>query len=402
MPKITKRFIDSVAPADKEQIHWDDEVNGLGLRVTVSGQKTYIFKYRVGGGRNATLRKPTIGKHGEITPDEARRIALSWAAKARAGEDPSGERQERRKELTVAELATRYLEQHASVRKKPRSVEEDEGNLNRHILPALGKLKISDVTRKHVTTLHHAMKDKPTTGNRIIALLSKMFNLAEAWGLRPDNSNPCRHVQKYKETKRKRYLSEAELARIGEALEQELATHGNTSAVNAIRLLILTGCRYNEILTLTWEEVDLEYRCLRLKDSKTGAKTVPLNAPALALLASIERRENNPYVIVGSKEGAHLVNLPKVWRRVSKAAALEDIRLHDLRHTYASVGVAGGFSLPVIGALLGHTQAATTQRYAHLADDPLKHATDAIGARIAAAMEGKASAAVISLPSAQR
>jgi integrase len=369
------------------------------LRVTANGQKTYIFKYRVGGGRAAAIRKPTIGKHGEITPDEARKIALSWAAKARAGEDPSGERQERRKELTVAELATRYLEQHASVRKKPRSVEEDEGNLNRHILPALGKLKISDVTRKYVTTLHHAMKDKPTTANRIIALLSKMFNLAEAWGLRPDNSNPCRHVQKYKETKRKRYLSEAELARIGEALEQELATHGNTSAVNAIRLLILTGCRYSEILTLTWEEVDLEHRCLRLKDSKTGAKTVPLNAHALALLASIERRENNPYVIVGSKEGAHLVNLPKVWRRVSKAASLEDVRLHDLRHTYASVGVAGGFSLPVIGALLGHTQAATTQRYAHLADDPLKHATDAIGARIAAAMEGKVAAPVTRLHS---
>jgi integrase len=355
----------------------------------------------VGGGRNATLRKPTIGKHGEITPDEARKIALSWAAKARAGEDPSGERQERRKELTVSELATRYLEQHASVRKKPRSVEEDEGNLSRHILPALGKIRISEVTRKHVTDLHHRMKDKPTTANRVIALLSKMFNLAEAWGLRPDNSNPCHHVQKYKENKRTRHLSEKELARLGDALTEESSTT-NIFAIQAIRLLIFTGARHNEIVTLTWQEVDFDHACLRLKDSKTGAKIIRLNPPALEILTSLPRQPDNTYVIQGKQPGQHLTNLERYWTHLRLKAAIEDVRLHDLRHTYASTGAANGLSLPVIGALLGHTQAATTQRYAHLADDPLKHATDAIGARIAAAMEGKASAAVISLSSVQR
>lgn len=387
MPTLTKRFIDRLAPADKEQIYWDDKLSGFGLRVMPNGQKTYVLKYRVGGGRGAPLRKPTIARHGEHTPDEARKIAVDWLTRARAGEDPSGERQEKRKEPTVAEFANRYLEQYARAHKKPRSIEEDEGNLTRHILPALGHRKLNDVTRKHITDLHHAMGETPTTANRVIALLSKMFNLAEAWGLRPDGSNPCRHVQKYRENKRKRYLSESELARIGEAL-LKVSHHHNQSAINAIRLLILTGCRYSEILTLTWQEVHFGQRCLHLKDSKTGAKTVPLNAPALALLESIPQLEGNPYVITGAKPGTHLVNLPKTWRLVSKAAGLTDVRLHDLRHTYASMGVAGGFSLPVIGALLGHTQAATTQRYAHLHNDPLQHATDAIGARLWAALQG--------------
>lgn len=392
--KLTKRLVEAEKPQQKDVFLWDSELKGFCCKITPTGKRAYLLYYRTQEGQQ---RKPKLGDHGIVTCEQAREMALKMLAAVSVGKDPSKEKQERRKELTVAELATRYLEQHATVRKKPRSVEEDEGNLTRHILPALGKYKISDLSRKHINDLHHKMKDKPTTANRVIALLSKMLNLAEAWGLRVDGTNPCRHVQKYKENKRTRYLSEAELARLGDVLNNELTSGANANAVNAIRLLILTGCRHSEITTLTWDEVDIERQYLRLKDSKTGAKTVPLNPPALALLASIPRYKGNTYVVAGKLKDSHLTNLDRYWKSIRIKAELEDIRLHDLRHTYASVGAAGGLSLPVIGALLGHTQASTTQRYAHLADNPLKQASDAIGAKLAAAMSGKASGEVIPL-----
>ena len=217
--------------------------------------------------------------------------------------------------------------------------------------------------------------------------MSKMLNLAERWGLRPDGSNPCRHVEKYAERKIERFLSAEELARLGEALlEAERTQTELPSVVAAIRLLLLTGCRFSEIITLRWDEVDLERKCLRLRDSKTGAKTVHLSEPAIEVLQSVDREPGNPFVIVGAKPGSHLVNLRKPWCRIRASAGLDDVRIHDLRHSFASVAVAGGLSLPMIGALLGHSQPATTQRYAHLAGDPLRQATNLIGGRIATAM----------------
>jgi len=383
--KLTKRVIEAAKPDTKEALLWDSELKGFFCKITPSGKRSYFLYYRTKDGQQ---RKPKLGEHGAVTCEQAREMALKMLAAVSAGNDPSREQQDKRKAPTLAEFAARYVEQHAKNKKKPRSVEEDEGNLARHILPVLGSMKLASITRKHITDLHHTMREKPTTANRVIALLSKMFNLAEAWGLRTDGSNPCRHVQKYKENKRTRYLSEAELARLGAVLAEDAANGIHNAAANAIRLLILTGCRHSEVLTLTWQEVDTERHCLRLKDSKTGAKTIPLNPPALALLASLAVVDGNPHVFPGRFAESHLTNLDRYWGSVKKRAGLEDVRLHDLRHTYASVGAAGGFSLPVIGALLGHTQASTTQRYAHLADNPLKHATDVIGARIAAAMAG--------------
>jgi len=224
----------------------------------------------------------------------------------------------------------------------------------------------------------------------VLAVLSKLFNWAERHGHRPDGSNPCRHVEKFKEEKRERFLSGSEMSRLGYILARaEREGSEMPSVIHAIRLLIFSGARLSEILTLKWNEVDLERGCLTLSDSKTGAKVIHLNAPALELLASIERIDGNPYVVVGRKIGAHLVNLEKPWRHIRSAAGLEDIRLHDLRHSFASVGAAAGYGLPVIGALLGHTQAATTHRYAHLASDPLKQASDAIGKQIADALDGE-------------
>jgi integrase len=250
---------------------------------------------------------------------------------------------------------------------------------------------IGDLKRLDIARLHHELSDKPYQANRVLAFLSAFFNWAEKHGLRPDGSNPCRHVEKYREGRRERFLSQAELGRLGDALrEAEKDKTCSPWVIAAIRLLSFTGARRNEILTLRWEHVSEEHECLMLPDSKTGRKAIHLNAPALALLQTIPRIEGNAYVICGEKPGRHLVNLEKPWRRIRTAAQLDDVRLHDLRHSFASVAASGGQSLVVIGKMLGHSQPATTARYAHLADDPVKAASDAVGRHIAAAMEGSA------------
>jgi integrase len=217
-----------------------------------------------------------------------------------------------------------------------------------------------------------------------------MMNLAEAWGLRLDGSNPVRHVKKYREDKRERYLTKAELQRLGTVLaDAQIKRSESPFAVAAIGLLVLTGARLNEILTLRWEYVDLENEVLRLPDSKTGAKLIYLNAVAINLLRTMPRMAGNPYVIAGKNSGARLINLQKPWRRIRAKANLDDVRIHDLRHSFASVAAGTGMSLPMIGKLLGHSQPVTTARYAHLAVDPIRAASNLIGAEISAAMNGK-------------
>jgi integrase len=255
--------------------------------------------------------------------------------------------------------------------------------LDKIILPALGKRKVADVTRVDVAKVHHANRAGPYQANRVLAVLSKMFTLAEQWGLRPDGSSPCRHVEKFAERKRERMLSAAELGQLGEALT---AYDGSPYVAAAIRLLVFTGGRLGEVLGLQWQWIDFDRGEARLPDSKTGAKTVHLPPPALAVLAELPRIEGNPHVIVGAVAGAALVNLEKPWRAIRKTAGLEDLRLHDLRHAFASVAAASGMGLPIIGKMLGHTQAATTNRYAHLASDPVKAAAATVAGQIAAAM----------------
>lgn len=385
MPKLTKRTVDAAPIKERDYVVWDEALPRFGLRVRSSGTKTYVVQYRATG----RTRHLTVGRHGVLTPDQARRAALKLLAEVERGGDPSRERAAARRASTVAELCDRYLEEHARARKKPRSVAEDERLIEGFIRKAIGPRKIGEVERADIYRIRKRLSSTPYQANRVLSLLSKMFNLAERWNLRPDGTNPVRHVERFPERKRERFLSEDEMARLGTAMD-ELGRRGRVSeaAVAAIRLLIFTGCRAGEILTLRWENVDFDRRCLRLKDSKTGPKVVPLNTPALEVLASLDRRAG-PWVVRGRKPGAPLVNLAKPWQRLCEKADLEDVRLHDLRHSFASVGAGSGQTLLVIGALLGHTQAATTQRYAHLSDDPVRAASEAIGRRIAAAMAGK-------------
>lgn len=391
--RITQRLAAGLKPPESgEVVVWDATLPGFGLRVKASGARSFLVNYRRGG----RLRRLTIGRYGVLTVTEGRAQARKLLAEVAQGGDPAEEKREAREAETMASLCTRYLEQWAETHKKPSSVRADESNLRLHILPALGRLRVADVTRADVTRLSHSMRGTPGAANRTLAVLGKMMNLAEVWGLRPDGSNPCRHVQKYPERKRERFLSGEELGQLGEALskcERERIVPPETVAL--VRLLALTGCRLGELTHLRWENVDLAARVLHLEDSKTGRKTVTLHAAAVQLLDALPHRAE--WVLPGSRSGQPIRNPFQQWDRIRKLAKLDGLRLHDLRHSFASVAVGAGVSLYVTGRLLGHTQAATTSRYAHLGDDPVHEAAEKIGARISAGLEGKPDAKVIEL-----
>jgi len=385
--KITKRTVDSLSGDSSDTLLWDAEVKGFGIRCRPSGAKYYLLKMRVGGRQ----RWITIGRHGSPwTPDSARREALRLLGLRAAGRDPATERDRQRVAVTIEELADRFLQEHVAQHCKPRTQEEYQRAVERYIKPALGRHRISDVTRADVAQFHHRHRDHSHQANRSLAVLSKMMNLAEAWGLRTEGTNPCRHVKKYPENKRERYLSREELQRLGSALDD--AKRGGTESLYvtaAIGLLALTGARLSEILTLRWAYIDLAGGVIQLPDSKTGAKPIYLNNAAIRLLRSVPVMSGNPFVIAGKKRGARLVNLQKPWRRIRAAAGLHDVRIHDLRHSFASIGASAGMSLPVIGKLLGHTQPATTARYAHLAADPVRAAANQIGNAISSMMKSE-------------
>ncbi|MDX3966922.1 MAG: tyrosine-type recombinase/integrase [Bradyrhizobium sp.] len=386
MTKLTKRTADLVAAGDKLAAIWDEELRGFGLRVYPNGRKVYVVKCRIKGQQ----RFITLGQHGPVTADQARTRAYNILSEVKNGRDPAKELDQARKAPTMKGLGERFLKEHVAVRCKPSTQYEYKRSVELFINPKLGTRKVTDIERRDIAELHHLFSHIPYQANRTLGVLSKMFNLAEVWGLRPDGSNPCLHVKKYSEQKRERFLSPEEFAALGKALREIEADGSETqSAINAIRLLMLTGCRLNEIMTLKWDYVDLRARELRLPDSKTGAKIVHFGETAAKVLKGIEKLDDNPWVITGRKEGARLTDLQHPWRRIRAKAGLDHVRIHDLRHSYASGALALGEGLSMIGKLLGHTQVQTTARYAHLANDPVKTAAGRVSDAIGAAMLGK-------------
>lgn len=378
MPKLTKRVLDAAEPRVADYFLWDSEMPCFGLRIMPSGRKSYLVQYRQGG----RTRRVSIGRHGTLTPEEARKKARELLVAVSNGEDPAQQLSAHRRSPTVAGLCERFLSEHVASHCKASTAGEYRRSIDLFIKPALGTFKASDVSRPDIARLHHEMQHIPYQANRTLGVLSKLFNLAEVWGIREDGSNPCRHVKRYKERKRERFLGADELARLGAALAAEERENPEAkSAVAAIRLLILTGCRLGEIQTLKWSYVSGD--TLHLPDSKTGAKKVYLGPSAVEALSKIERQPNNEYVISGKVEGQHLTDLQRPWRRIRKRAGLPDVRIHDLRHSFASGAVAIGEHLPMIGKLLGHTQVQTTARYAHLADDPVRMAARRVSSELA-------------------
>ena len=391
--KIGERTVAALQPQTTDVYLWDRELAGFGLKLTPAGTKTYLVQYRIGGRRGRT-RRVTIGKDGSAwTALAARAEARRLLAEVALGRDPAEEKAKDRAGLTMADLCDWYVEEGCTT-KKPSTLATDRSRIELHIKPLLGRKRIADIKRGHIETWFRIIASGKTghggkgAATRTMGLLGSIFSFAVAHGQRDDN--PTQGVKKFPDRHMTRFLSPAELARLGEALRLAEREGENPLAVAAIRLLALTGCRRGEVLGLRWQEVDFEHSCLRLEDSKTGERMVPLGAPALAVLAGMPRADGAAYVLPG-------VNLKHTWRRVCSLAGLEGVRLHDLRHSFASAGASGGNSLLVIGALLGHRVATTTQRYAHLADDPVRSAAESISGHIAAAMSGGEKAEVVRL-----
>ena len=365
----------------KDTVFWDGELTGIGVRVYPTGSKVYIAQARGPEGP----RRVAVGRHGVINADEARKRAAHIIARIKAGETPVPEPMKPVGGPTVAELCARYLIEYIPVRCKPSTAAGARSVVERHILPALGSLPLAALERAQAAELHQSLYETPAVANMALRILSSMHGLAEGWGMIPEGaSNPCRSLVKFPERRRERFLTDEEFTRLGEALDQVEAEGGaSASAVAAIRLLALTGCRRSEIFGLRWEHVALDQAELRLPDSKTRARAVPLPPQAVELLTGLPRVPGNPWVIPGRKPGTHLRNIEEAWRAIRERAGLEGVRIHDLRHSYASRALALGESLPMIGRLLGHGLLETTARYAQLARDSAQRAAERVAANIA-------------------
>lgn len=415
---ITKRLVDSLEARDSEYFVWDAALVGFGIRVQTTGAMSYVVKYRAGSGRAAPTRRLTLAKVGTLTPDEARTLAKKMLGSVAHGADPAAQRAAERRASTLAEVAEQFLTEHVEAKRSESSAASYRDLLFRLAMPEIGNQKAEKVTTAEIQRLHSKLASKPYQANRLLRVLSSLYSFAAKAHIVPLGYNPCRGIEKFPEDGRERYLTTAELARIGEAIREaekiglpydvdetkHTAKHAPKTpnrrtkigphAAAALRLLIFTGARLREILNLRWDEVDFERGLLLLPKSKTGKKTIVLNAPALAVLSAIPRVGN--FVIAGAAAGEKderpRADLKKPWRAVSNRAGLKRVRIHDLRHTHASVGAGAGLGLPIIGKLLGHTQSATTQRYAHLDIDPVRKASESIAKRLAAAL-GEAPAA---------
>lgn len=404
--RISKTTVDSVKPSQRDVFFWDEQLKGFGLKVTPKGKKVYVCQYRVGGGAAGISRRQTIGAHGVLTPDGARAAAKQILGLAASGSDPAQEKQLKRKQITVAVLCDRYLAEGCGT-KKPSTLATDKGRIERHIKPLLGRKKVPDVTRADIKRFLQDVAAGKTavdvrtgkygrarvsggcgTASRTVGLLGGIFSFAR--DLELISVNPVQGVTRFADKRNNRFLSQNELVALGSAMRDSLTAGDNPAGVTIIRLLIFTGARKGEIEQLKWSEVDFEHRVLRLADSKTGQKILPLNSGALALLAECPRHEGSDFVFPAQKGRGHYVGTPKVWRRIRVAAGLPDVRLHDLRHSFASLAVSMGASLPMIGALLGHKNSVTTQRYAHLSDEPIRAVSDGVSKRIDDALEAVA------------
>ena len=394
--RLSKRTVDLARPEPKRFTMWDTELKGFGIVVQPSGVKSYIVRYRIGGGRSGTLKQMVLGRHGALTPDEARTLGRKALAAVAHGNDPAGVRAQARGALTLSDVAEAFMREHAEAKRKGTTVKHYRSLLDAYVLPALGSKKAEAISRTEVARLHLAMALTPYQANRMLAMLGSLYAFAERRGLVP-GVNPVRKIERYSESRRERFLNTQELQRLGDALKRAegngvTAEDGTVERISpfaaaALRLLLFTGCRLSEILELRWEHVDFERGLLFLPDSKTGRKTIVLNAPALTVLIDLPRIPGNPHVIGGQKPGSAMTDLKRPWQRVCRDAAISGVRLHDLRHTFASYGAGSSLGLPIIGKLLGHSQSATTARYAHLDADPLRRASETIASAISKALE---------------
>lgn len=373
--KITLITVRQLAPGEEIR---DTELKGFGVR-----RQTNIISYFVHTRIRGRLKRLTIGRHGSPwTPETARKEAARLLMQIRTGGDPALQRDERRQaDQTFKQVADEFIRVHVS-QLKPSTQAVYSILIRLQLIPAFKSKSINAITATDVHKAHSSWRDKPRTANHAVAVLSKLLTWAEQHGYRKPGDNPCSSIKRFKEKQRERYLTPDELKRLGQTLAKAEAGDTNPWVIGLVRMLILTGARRSEMTTLRWSYFDQSRGLLRLPDSKTGAKTIYLNQQAIDVLKGLPRIDKNPWVFPGHIHGTHLVNVQKPWRTLRTAAGLDDVRLHDLRHSFATISIDVGGTLPMIGYLLGHRQSQTTARYAHVAPHPAQQVADAAGARI--------------------
>ena|SRR3990167_2070544 len=378
MAKITKRFVESINPEPGKTLqHWDSELKGFGVLILPSGRITYFVQYR---NANRIKKHVKIGVHGQITTEEARTLAKKHFGEIAFGEDPAAVKKKVKELPLMKTLVQDYLSRHAP-HKREKSLQEDTKLINKYILYTFGNQQVCHVSRRDIETLHLSLENTPYQANRVLALLSKMFSLSVTWGWRSDN--PVKGINRYQEEKRDRWLNKEELERFWSTLEG----YPNHPTALALKLLVLTGARKNEVLCAKWDQFDLEQGVWTKPSHMTKQKKkehLPLSEQALAVLTHLNSLHVNhsEYLFPSSMGNKPLQDIKRFWMKTLKEADLENVRIHDLRHTHASHLVSRGLSLSIVGKLLGHTQAATTQRYAHLADEALRQAADLFGSTV--------------------
>ena len=401
--RFTKTGIEKLDATGTRYEVRDDELTGFVVRVGASGDKSFYFVYRAGKGRGAPLKRLRLGSFPTMTVEQARHIAKEKAAAVALGGDPALDVKEGKAIPFVSEALTAFHNEHVS-KLKPRTISSYSDIIERYVKPAFGKRRVKELGFSHVAKLHHKMASTPYMANRTLAVLSKFFGWCELHGYRERGTNPCLGVTKYKEHKRQDFMGATELAILGDTFarmertwherqetkqrrEGEFVDTITPQCAAAIRLLMLTGARVGEIMALEWKHIDIEQGIALLPDSKTGFKVLQLPAPAVAVLENLPRIDK--WVFPANSVSGHMVNLKDAWGDVLKQAKISGWRLHDLRHAFASMMVNSGASLPIVGKILGHTNASTTQRYAHLEQNPARKAAEEAASKIANALNTK-------------
>lgn len=380
MPKLTKKLVESSLPKEKDYIVWDDEIKGFGCRILPSGRRTYVFHYTSPITKKYSYLK--IGVHGNCTVDLARDKAKKWCAEIAQDIDPKEQKKakafEQKKSISFTDFWEIFTDKYIREHHKPSTIVKNKSRIKKDILPFFGSKKIAEIERRDILAFKDSLSHIKGNCTKCLTLLSTAFDQAELWGYRDSNSNPCKGVPKSPDKKMERFLTAFELKKLEGILESMAFSQSSPYTVAAIWLLIFTGCRLSEILTLQWEGVHLEDGHLYLKDSKVGVRTIPLSEKAKQIFLPLQKQEGNPYVFCGNIPGKPLVNIRGTWRKVRTLAGIPDVRIHDLRHSFASFALKQGIDLYTVSKLLGHKNIATTTRYAHLELDHLKEATNKV------------------------
>jgi integrase len=374
--KLTKRSIDDLIPSDRVDLFWDEELAGFGVRVSPGGTKAFVVQFRDG----TVTKRRTLGSVKTLALDRARNAAKDVLAAVRLGEVLPLKKGDG---PPLNDVLDRFLA-FTEAKRSPRTASDYRTRIDGHIRPEFGSKRINRITRAEIEAWHEGKAGTPRTANYLLTILVAAFSYAVRMKIITDAEHPARGIPKYPENKRTRYLSLEEIGRLGKALnELEADKKVSPWAAAALRLLVLTGMRHGEVLGLKWGYVDLERSELHLPTSKTGAKTVKLSGAAARVIARIPKIEGNEWVIAGKRHGEHMMSLQRPWEEVLAASGLTAVRIHDLRHSAASVATSGGIGLAVVGSLLGQSQAYTTQRYSHIHDAAERHAAEVIADQVA-------------------